>query len=168
MGINLAGVIFANVGEVNIPELTSKRTIASVPFGGKYRMVDFPLSNMSNCGVDNVAIIVRNHFHSLMDHVGSGIAWDLSKRRSGLSILSPYKGHSFRHRIEAMHHLDGYFEQLQEEYILIATSNCAANIDYKKMFGSSSLQESQGKTYYVPQEYKDLLNNVLTGLFVNC
>jgi len=134
MGINLAGVIFANVGEVNLPELTSKRTMASIPFGGKYRMIDFPLSNMSNSGINNVAIIVRNHFHSLMDHVGSGAAWDLSKRHSGLSILSPYKDHSFRHRIEAMYHLEGYFKDLKEEYLLLTTSNYVANIDYKKMF----------------------------------
>jgi len=134
MGINLAGVIFANVGEVNLPELTSKRTMASVPFGGKYRMIDFPLSNMSNAGVDNVAVIVRNHFHSLTDHVGSGIAWDLSKRHSGLSILAPYKGHAFLHRIEAMYHLQGYFKDLKEEYLLLTNSNYAANIDYKKMF----------------------------------
>ena len=161
MGINLAGVIFANVGEVNIPELTSKRTIASVPFGGKYRMVDFPLSNMSNCGVDNVAIIVRNHFHSLMDHVGSGIAWDLSKRRSGLSILSPYRGHSFRHRIEAINHLDGYFEQLNEEYILIATSNCAANIDYKKMFEQHLLTGADITLMYKEMEIPKKADNPL-------
>lgn len=134
MGNNLAGIIFANVSEMNLPELTAKRTIASVPFCGKYRMVDFPLSNMSNSGINNVAIITRDHFHSLMDHAGSGIAWDLSKRRSGLSILSPYKGHSFSHRIAAMYHLDGYFNQLKEEYILLTTSNFAANIDYQKMF----------------------------------
>lgn len=134
MGINLAGVIFANVSEANMPELTSKRTMASVPFGGKYRLVDFPLSNMSNSGINNVAIIARNHFHSLMDHVGSGNAWDLSKRRSGLTILSPYRGHSFRHRIEAIYHLHGYFAQLKEEYILLTNSNYAANIDYSKMF----------------------------------
>lgn len=134
MASNLAGIIFANVGEMNLPELTAKRTMASIPFCGKYRMVDFPLSNMSNSGINNVAIITRNHFHSLMDHAGSGIAWDLSKRRSGLSILSPYKGHSFRHRIEAMYHLDGYFNHLKEEYILLTTSHYAANIDYQKMF----------------------------------
>lgn len=134
MGINLAGVIFANVSEANMPELTSKRTMASVPFGGKYRLVDFPLSNMSNSGINNVAIIARNHFRSLMDHVGSGNAWDLSKRRSGLTILSPYRGHSFRHRIEAIYHLHGYFAQLKEEYILLTNSNYAANIDYSKMF----------------------------------
>ncbi len=134
MGSNLAGLIFANVGEINLPELTSKRTMASVPFGGKYRLVDFPLSNMSNAGINNVAVIVKNHFHSLTDHVGSGIAWDLSKRRSGLTILAPYKGHSFNHRLEAIHHLKGYFNELNEEYILLTNSNYAANIDYQKMF----------------------------------
>ncbi len=134
MGSNLAGLIFANVGEVNLPELTSKRTMASVPFGGKYRLIDFPLSNMSNSGINNVAVIVKNNFHSLTDHVGSGIAWDLSKRRSGLTILSPYKGHSFNHRIEAIYHLSGYFEDLKEEYILLTNSNYVANIDYQKMF----------------------------------
>lgn len=134
MGSNLAGLIFANVGEVNLPELTAKRTMASVPFGGKYRLVDFPLSNMSNSGINNVAIIVKNNFHSLTDHVGSGIAWDLSKRRSGLTILAPYKDHSFNHRLEAIYYLRGYFEDLKEEYILLTNSNCVANIDYNKMF----------------------------------
>ena len=134
MAINLAGVIFANVGEYNIADLTAKRTMASVPFGGKYRLIDFTLSNMSNSGINNVALIARNHFHSLMDHVGSGKAWDLSKRRSGLTIFSPYGGHSFTKRIEAMYHLSGYFSQLKEEYLLLATSNCVANIDYQQMF----------------------------------
>lgn len=134
MATNLAGIIFANVGEYNIPELTAKRTMASVPFGGKYRLVDFPLSNMSNSGINNVALIARNNFHSLMDHVGSGKAWDLSKRRSGLTIFSPYGEHSFVTRIEAMYHLRGYLAQLKEEYILLTTSNYAANIDYQQMF----------------------------------
>ncbi len=134
MAINLAGIIFANVGEYNIAELTAKRTMASVPFGGKYRLVDFPLSNMSNSGINNVALIARNHFHSLMDHVGSGKAWDFSKRRSGLTIFSPYGGHSFMTRIEAMYHLGGYFSQLKEEYLLLTTSNGVANIDYQQMF----------------------------------
>lgn len=134
MGINLAGLIFANLGDEYIPELTSDRTIASVPFGGKYRLVDFPLSNMSNSGINNVALISGDNFHSLMDHVGNGSAWDLSKRRSGLTLLSPYKGHSFRHRVEAIYHLHGYFNSLKEEYLLLTNSNYAANIDYTKMF----------------------------------
>ncbi len=134
MGINLAGIIFANIYENKIPELTAKRTMASVPFGGKYRMVDFVLSNMSNSGINNVALLTRKNFHSLMDHVGSGAAWDLSKRRSGLALLPPYGNHSFANRIESLYHIHGYIENLREEYVLITASDNVANIDYQKMF----------------------------------
>lgn len=161
MGSNLAGIIFANVGEMNLTELTAKRTVASIPFCGKYRMIDFPLSNMSNSGINNVAIITRNHFHSLMDHAGSGIAWDLSKRRSGLSILSPYKGHSFRHRIEAMYHLDGYFNHLKEEYILLTTSHYAANVDYQKMFEQHLLTGADITLMYKEMEIPQKAHNPL-------
>lgn len=134
MGINLAGIIFANLYEDNIPELTAKRTIASVPFGGKYRLIDFTLSNMSNSGINNVALLTRKNFHSLMDHVGTGFAWDLSKRRSGLALLPPYGNHSFANRIESLYHIHGYIENLREEYLLLSASYSAANIDYQKMF----------------------------------
>lgn len=129
---NLAGIIFANLGDEKLPELTSKRSLASVPFGGKYRLIDFPLSNMSNSGINNVGIIAKNNFHSLMDHIGSGRAWDLSKRRSGVSILSPYNGTSFENRIMAIYQLHGYFEHLKEEYIVIASCECIQNFDYQK------------------------------------
>lgn len=162
MGINLAGLIFANVGEANLTELTSKRTMASVPFGGKYRLVDFPLSNMSNSGINNVAIIARNNFHSLMDHVGSGNAWDLSKRRSGLTILSPYRGHSFRHRIEAIYHLHGYFSHLKEEHILLTNSNFAANIDYTKMFEKHLSTDADLTLMYMNTEIPKNAVNPLT------
>ncbi len=134
MGINLAGIIFANLYEDKLPELTSRRTMGSIPFGGKYRLVDFALSNMSNSGINNVALVTRKNFHSLMDHVGSGKAWDLSKRRSGLALLPPYGGHSFENRIESLYHIHGYVENLREEYILLAASDNAANVDYQKMF----------------------------------
>lgn len=134
MGINLAGIIFANLYEDKIPELTARRTMASVPFGGKYRLVDFVLSNMSNSGINNVALLTRKNFHSLMDHVGSGAAWDLSKRRSGLALLPPYGNHSFANRIESLYHIHGYIENLREEYILLTASDNVANIDYQSMF----------------------------------
>ncbi len=134
MGINLAGIIFANLYEDKIPELTSRRTMASVPFGGKYRMVDFTLSNMSNSGVNNVGLVAGSNFNSLMDHVGSGAAWDLSRRRTGLTLLSPYGGNSFKNRIEALYHIHGYLEQLPEEHLLLTASDNVANIDYQKMY----------------------------------
>ena len=135
MAINkLAGIIFANLGDEKLPELTAKRSLGSIPFGGKYRLIDFALSNMSNSGINNIGIITKNHFHSLMDHIGTGRAWDLSKRRSGVTILSPYHDNSFENRIMAMYHLHGYFENLKEEYILISSCECVQNFDYQKFF----------------------------------
>ncbi len=135
MSINkLAGIIFTNLGDEKLPELTAKRSLGSVPFGGKYRLIDFSLSNMSNSGINNIGIVAKNNFQSLMDHIGSGRAWDLSKRRSGVSILPPYNNTSFENRIMAMYHLHGYFEHLKEEYIVIASCECIQNFDYYKFF----------------------------------
>lgn len=86
-GNNVVGVLFSNVHDDKIRELTERRTIASVPFGGRYRLIDFPLSNMVNSGISKVGVVTKSNFQSLMDHLGSGKAWDLSRktRRSFLS-----------------------------------------------------------------------------------
>ena len=70
---NVLGFIFAATLDDKIPELASSRTTASVPIGGKYRIIDFDLSNMSNSGISNVGIVAKSNFQSLMDHVGSGV-----------------------------------------------------------------------------------------------
>lgn len=135
MGSNkILGLIFANTNEKNLPDLTAYRTTASVPFGGKYRLIDFPLSNMSNSGINNVGIVAKRNFQSLMDHVGSGSAWDLARRRSGLSILPPYSEHSFSTIVETIFNLHGYIEHGDEEYVLISPSDCVYNMDYSKVF----------------------------------
>ena len=78
---DVLGIVFGNMYEDRIRSLTSHRTMASVPFGGKYRLIDFNLSNMTNSGITNIGIIVNKNFFSLMDHVGSGkscgLAWKL-------------------------------------------------------------------------------------------
>ncbi len=130
----ILGLIFANTNEKHLPELTAYRSTGSVPFGGKYRMIDFPLSNMSNSGINNVGIVAKSNFMSLMDHVGSGSAWDLARRHSGLSILPPYGEHSFATLVETIFNLHGYIEHGDEEYILIAPSDCVHNMDYNKLF----------------------------------
>ncbi len=135
MAVNkLAGIIFTNLGDEKLPELTAKRSLGSVPFGGKYRLIDFALSNMSNSGINNIGIVVKNNFHSLMDHIGSGSAWDLSKRRSGITILPPYNGISFENRVMALYQLHGYFEHLKEDHIVIASCECIQNFDFDKLF----------------------------------
>ena len=84
---NALGIIFPNGYDSLVPELVAERLMASIPFAGRYRMVDFVLSSMVNCGIDNVSVIVRKNYHSLMDHLGSGRAWDLTRKNGGLNIV---------------------------------------------------------------------------------
>lgn len=128
------GFIFADTLGEKMPELTSSRTTASVPIGGKYRIIDFVLSNMSNSGINNVGIVATKNFLSLMDHVGSGSAYDLSKRRSQLTILPPYNGSTFSGYVEAIHNMRGYIENSNEEYVLLSPGNVVANFDFTELF----------------------------------
>lgn len=153
---NILGLIFANTNEESVSQLTSKRTMASVPFGGKYRLIDFPLSNMSNAGINNVGIVAASHYFSLMDHVGSGSAWDLSKRKSGLTVLPPFSGKSFDNVIETLANLHGYIEHGDEEEVLLCHTNSVANIDYQKMYYQ---HKRTGADITFCYQYQDINNN---------
>ena len=74
---NTFGLIYTGDEEINMRELTAERSIAAVPFAGRYRVIDFPLSNLVNSGVTNVGVITQRNYNSLMDHVGGGSPWDL-------------------------------------------------------------------------------------------
>lgn len=131
---NVLGFIFATTLEDKLNELAASRTTASIPIGGKYRLIDFVLSNMSNSGINNVGIVTKSNYLSLMDHVGSGSAYDLSKRRSNLTILPPYGGKSMASYVETIYHMHGYIENCREEYVLIAPGNVVTNFDYTEIF----------------------------------
>ena len=88
--MSATGIIFSNIHDKSIPNLTAQRTMASVPFGCRYRLIDFALSNMVNAGVTDVDVITHYNYNSLMDHVGSGKDWDLARRTGGLKILPPF------------------------------------------------------------------------------
>ena len=74
-----AGLIFSNIHDISIPEMTAERTMASIPFGGRYRIIDFTLSNMVNSGITTVGLMTNNNYRSLIDHIGSGKDWDLAR-----------------------------------------------------------------------------------------
>lgn len=137
-GNNVLGLVFPNIHEELIPELTARRTMGSVPFGGKYRLIDFVLSNMVNSGINKVGLITTNNFASLMDHVGSGKAWDLSKRRGGLTVLPPFsQGNSkFSTPVESIYGVRGFINNSSEEYVLLSECDCVFNVDYQKMISS--------------------------------
>ena len=99
------GIIFPNSYDDQVPDLVNERLMASIPFASRYRMVDFILSSMVNCGIGNVSIIVRKNYHSLMDHLGSGREWDLARKKGGLNIVPPYsekKIQVYSGRVEAL------------------------------------------------------------------
>ena len=69
---NVLGLIFASMHDETVIDLTKKRTMGSIPFGGRYRLIDFPLSNMVNSGIKEVGVITKSNYGSLLDHLGSG------------------------------------------------------------------------------------------------
>lgn len=88
--MNAVGIIFSNLHDRHVPELTRLRTMASVPFACRYRLIDFALSNMVNSGIHTISVITHNNYRSLMDHIGSGKDWDLARRSRRQAPASLY------------------------------------------------------------------------------
>ena len=88
--MNVLGIIFSYSDRENLRELTQKRTLSALPLAGKYRLIDFSLSNYVNNGIYDISVITRANYHSLVDHLGQGKEWDLVRKRGGLRVLTPY------------------------------------------------------------------------------
>ena len=132
MAINAVGVIFSNIHEENVPELVRRRTISSIPFGGRYRVIDFHLSNMVNAGITTVGLMANNNYRSLIDHLGSGKDWDLARKDGGLVLLPPYSDKHDRlysTRMEALTSLTGFLKHRNEPYVVIADGDNVARMD---------------------------------------
>lgn len=130
------GVIFSNIHDENIPELSHHRTMASIPFGGRYRLIDFSLSNMVNSGIDTVGIVTKNNYQSLIDHLGSGKDWDLARKDGGIILLPPYSDENetpYTNRLEALKGITGFLNHRKEDYVVITDCDGVANIDYRKI-----------------------------------
>ena len=133
---NALGVIFANSYDNLVPELVAERTMASIPFAGRYRMIDFTLSNIANSGVDNVSVIVRKNYHSLMDHLGAGREWDLTRKRGGLNIIPPFAERSIKlysGRVDALASVLSWLAAQKERYVILSDSNIAMNFNFNKL-----------------------------------
>ena len=133
---NALGVIFANSYDNLVPELVAERTMGSIPFAGRYRMIDFVLSNMVNAGIDNVSVIVRKNYHSLMDHLGSGREWDLTRKRGGLNIVPPFAERSvklYSGRVDALASVLSWLQAQKERYVILSDTNVAMNFDFNKL-----------------------------------
>lgn len=141
--MTVAGIIFSNLHDKNIAELTQKRTMASVPFGCRYRLIDFPLSNMVNAGINNISVITHYNYLSLMEHIGSGKDWDLARRSGGVRILAPfitayanYQNTLYNTRLEALISIQHTIMHLKEDYVVLSDCDGICNIDIKDMLAA--------------------------------
>jgi glucose-1-phosphate adenylyltransferase len=130
------GVIFSSINDENVPELTKVRSKGSIPYGGRYRLVDFALSNMVNSGITTVGMITKNNYQSLMDHLGSGKEWDLARKEGGLILLPPYSDESeilYKNRLEALKGASAFLKKCKEDFVVIADSDAVYKLDYSKV-----------------------------------
>ncbi len=131
--MEMIGIIFSNIYDNAMAELTYNRTVASLPFGGRYRQIDFVLSNMVNSGISQIGIITKYNYQSLMDHLGSCSEWDLNSKNGGIYLLPPFvtgQAGVYRGKLEALHIALKFLSRRSEEYVLLSDSTTLCNIDY--------------------------------------
>ena len=136
-----AGLIFSNIHDLSLPELTSRRTLASVPYGCRYRLIDFPLSNMVNSGISKIGLVTHDNYQSLLDHIGTGKDWDLARRSGGIKILPPFitafDNHGARRfdasRLDSLIGVKDFFERCSEDVIVLSDCDIICNIDLSKV-----------------------------------
>ncbi len=136
-----AGLIFSNIHDDTLREMTARRTMASVPFGGRYRLIDFPLSCMVNAGIVKVGVIAHNNYQSLLGHLGSGKDWDLARRSGGIKILPPLitaydnavAGRVYSTRLEALMGVSAFIERCTEDFVVLSDSNAIFQMDLRRV-----------------------------------
>ena len=134
---DLMGLIYTGENDARLRELTLTRAVAALPVVGRYRIIDFLMSNLTNAGARNVGVITQRNYHSLMDHLGSGKEWDLHGKHDGLFILPPFLTRDnvgvYGGMLDALRSNIGYLRRSRQEYVLLTDSHVVYNIDYLEM-----------------------------------
>ncbi|WP_027625020.1 glucose-1-phosphate adenylyltransferase subunit GlgD [Clostridium lundense] len=158
---NYMGILHLDENEDNIRPLTLCRPLASIPIGGRYRIIDFILSNMVNAGIENVGIFTKTKSRSLLDHLGSGKPWELDRKINGLFIFNFGNIASYEGDVDSLRNNMEYFSRSNQKYVIIASSNMICNIDFKE---AAKCHEESGKD--VTLIYKNVDNG--KSNFIGC
>jgi glucose-1-phosphate adenylyltransferase len=145
-----AGLIFANIHDQSMPELTRVRSMASVPFGGRYRLIDFTLSNMVNSGINNIGLVTHQNYQSLLDHIGTGKDWDLARRSGGIKLIPPNltaydttsSGHLSAHRLESLFGATNFIQRSAVDYFVLSDCDIICNIDLSDVLKKHAATEA--------------------------
>ena len=135
MAISAAGIVFSNLNDNTLSRLTGDRTVAAIPFACRYRLIDFPLSNLVNADVSKIHVIANYNYRSLVEHIGSGKDWDLARRKDGINVISPYQTANtstasvFKTHMEALKSIKQYINEFHEDYVILMDSDNVLNID---------------------------------------
>ena len=181
------GVIFPNSYDGLVPELVKERLMGSVPFASRYRLVDFVISGMARAGIDNITLVARENYLSLMDHLGSGREWDLARKNGGLNILPPYAQKEikvYNGRVEALESIKSFLVSQKEKYVVMSDSHFVANMNYDEILEAHKKSGADVTVVYrkqeIPENFKkplgsnndlyytlDLEGNRVKQIFVN-
>lgn len=135
----LTAIVDATVRMPGLEDLTMYRSAASVPFAGRYRLIDFTLSNIVNSGINSVGVFPTNPFVSLLDHIGMGKSWDLDRRKDGLFLLPPSQHTSGHLSVGAFSMLEehkAFLMKNRREHVLITNCFTISQIKYHKMLSA--------------------------------
>ena len=133
---NVMGIVFPNAHDELMAEMTEFRSMGSIPFCSRYRIIDFALSNLVNAGISKVGVITKNNYQSLMDHIGNGKAWDLSRKSSGLYFLPPYSNNEakiYKGHVDGLFGAMSFLKNSTEKYVVMCDADVITNINLNDM-----------------------------------
>ena len=162
------GVIFPNIYDSLVPELTNVRLMASIPFAARYRMIDFVLSSMANSGIDDISVLVNRNYQSLIDHLGSGREWDLVRKQGGLHLFPPYATGSenfYEGRVGLLSGILEYLRSKKEDYVIMSDTNIAYNFDFGKLVDAHVASGADVTCVYTEQELPAFVYKTATNRF---
>lgn len=179
-------VIFTNSYDELATEMVAERSLASIPFAGRYRMCDFLISSFVHSGISSISLMCKKNYHSLMDHLGSGQEFDLARKNGGLNIVPPFAEKQmqvYHGRVEALNSLRGYLRKCEEKYVILADSNYALNYDFRELIKAHAKngadvtylyrRESVPKAFFRPTNSKEIYytleldGDVVTDIKIN-
>ena len=143
---DVLALILSGGGGDRLGVLCAERAVSALPFGGKYRVIDFVLSNCCHSGVERVGVLAQHAPASLNDHIGAGRAWDLDRRSGGVVILQPYQTRShagwYRGTADAIAQNWDWIEERRPERVLVLSGDHVVRMDYRPLVASHLAREA--------------------------
>lgn len=167
---NTMGIIFSENPDVNLGELTGCRSLAAVPVGGRYRLIDFPLSNMVNSGITNVGITTPHRYKSLLDHLGTGKDWDMDRKQDGLFLLPADENHEDANGvlggIDVLYNVLSYLRRSKQRYVIVSDCNTICNITFGDALRAHEENDAEVTMIYTKVTHRLTPKEIRTKIFL--